>query len=170
METCYHCGAALQAIKDEPYHYTACGLDDVFIYGVTKYRCTECEEVFIEIPRVNQLHRVIGRMVCQKEGKLSGEEIRFLRKEMRKKGTDFARMLGVSPEYVSRLENNKTDVSETLGRLIRSLFTIYTNEGYAIGKGTFEGIIQPHTERVPKEIKLTPSDWLMDQRCECEAV
>ncbi len=160
MKKCYYCDGKMEHIKYDQYQYTACGLDDVYIHGIDRYRCVECGEEFTDIPRIKQLHRVIGRKVCRKEGRLSGQEIRFLRKEMRARGTEFAKMLGVSPEYVSRIENDKSQVSETLGRLIRSLYIIYVSDELTDNRDTFDEIIKPHQDVLSSGISLTPADWL----------
>ena len=37
MQTCWKCGNKLQVIKDRPYHYVECGLNNVYLYGSTQY-------------------------------------------------------------------------------------------------------------------------------------
>jgi transcriptional regulator with XRE-family HTH domain len=51
---------------------------------------------------------------------LKGQEIRFLRKRLGKKSVDFARLLRIEAESLSRIENEKQPVSgqvETLTRV-----------------------------------------------------
>ena len=166
---CHNCGEAMAAIKDQPYRYKECGLDQVTIIGITIHKCENCGESYVSIPRIKELHTVIGGLICEKKGRLTGEEVRFLRKDMRMKGTEFAMMLSVSAEHISRVENGKKDVSENLGKLLRAMYTIYSKEGQLVDKGTFLGIAQQHEEAgSPLAIELNPVDWLTGNRaCAC---
>ncbi len=112
---CYNCGEKMRVIKDRPYKYKECGLEDVTIIGVTIHVCENCGEEYVSIPRVKKLHNVIGELICKKEGRLSGSEVRFLRKDMRMTSVEFTRMLGVTPEHVSRVESAVKAVSPPIG-------------------------------------------------------
>lgn len=158
---CHECGNEMTTIKNEPYHYKECGLDDVTIVGITLHKCEECGENYTSIPKVKELHNVIGELVCKKEGRLIKKEVRFLRKEMRMKGKEFALMLSVSAEHISRVENGSKPVSNSLGKLIRALYMIYSKEGQCVGEGTFHEITQAHDKDIaPFNIELNPTDWL----------
>jgi hypothetical protein len=37
MQTCWKYGNKLQVIKDRPYHYVECGLNNVYLYGSTQF-------------------------------------------------------------------------------------------------------------------------------------
>ncbi len=65
-----------------------------------------------------------------------------MRKEMRMKGTEFAVMLGVTAEHISRVENDAKPVSQNLGKLLWAMYIIYSKEGQVVNKGTFHGIEQ----------------------------
>jgi len=90
----------------QPYQYVESGLDNVFLVGVTLYAC-QCGEELVEIPKVEQLDDVIAKVLIQKANPLSGAEVRFLRKYAELPAKDFAKILGVSPEHLSRVENKK---------------------------------------------------------------
>lgn len=170
MKDCIKCGASnLEAIMNQPYHYTACGLDEVYLIGIKRYACKECGEGYTEFPRIKHLHRIIGKALCQKAGELTGKEISFLRKEMRKSGKEFAQMIGVSPEHFSRLEHGQKLITSTIDRLIRSFYIIYAHEGMQVCKGTLEQITKSSKDQTSLRIELTPSDWLMEENTECYA-
>lgn len=123
--TCHECGAALverKANSENPYHYTLSGLSSVFLCGISIYRCPDCEAESPVIPRIPELHRVISRVLIEKPTALSGEEVRFLRKNAGFKATDFAALLGLTPEHLSRFENGKIanlkDAADKLARAI----------------------------------------------------
>ena len=95
-----------KTILERPYQYVESGLDNVFLVGVTLHTC-QCGEELVEIPKGEQLDDVIAKVLIQKGEPLSGAEVRFLRKYAELPAKDFARILGVSPEHLSRVENRK---------------------------------------------------------------
>lgn len=152
------------AIKDQPYEYTECGLDEVTIIGITQYHCKACGESYVSIPKIKELHNVIGEIICRKKEMLTGKEMRFLRKEMRMKGTAYAMMLDISAEHLSRMENGAKPISLNLGRLARAMYIIYSREGRFVNDGTFEEIAQQHEiADTPFNIQLNPTDWLIEE-------
>jgi DNA-binding transcriptional regulator YiaG len=57
--------------------------------------------------------------LVEKPKALAPEEIRFLRKRLGKKQSDFAREIGVRVETLSRFENGQTRTNERTDKLIR---------------------------------------------------
>jgi len=109
------------ATKAKPYHYVRSGLDNVYLVGV-KYRYwPQTDMQAAEIPRVPALLDALAKAVLEKRGLLTGDELRYLRKELRLPSKDFAGLVGVTPEQYSRLENGAT-VTPTMDRLVRLLY------------------------------------------------
>lgn len=115
---CDACGAQMKSGR-ENYRYTACGLETVTLMNVEVRRCAECGEYEVDIPRVEELHRLIAQEVASKVARLTPEEIRFLRKHLGFSGVDFAAVLDVTPETVSRWENGKKQMSPVSERALR---------------------------------------------------
>lgn len=63
--------------------------------------------------------RTLALVRCAIPNRLNGAEVRFLRTVRDISAKDFAREMGVSHEHISRVENNKLNMSETLDRLVR---------------------------------------------------
>lgn len=117
----HECGALAQlrmATPEEPFHFVEAGLDNVYLAGIRCHVCPNCGEEG-EIPAVKELMSALARVVVQKECLLTGTEIRFLRKVLRKKATEFAEIIGVRPEEVSRWENDANKPEKSACRLIR---------------------------------------------------
>lgn len=57
--------------------------------------------------------------------KLNGTEIRFLRKSMGLKSLQLAEKLAVSPEHLSRFENNKQPITEVYEKLLRAAVCLH---------------------------------------------
>jgi putative zinc finger/helix-turn-helix YgiT family protein len=168
--TCFQCGGELQTIKDRPYHYTESGLDNVVIFGINQYECKACDEIFVSIPKLEQLHLLLGRELCCKKGLLSGQEIRFLRKEIHMKGKELANALGVTPPTISRWENDREEIGETQDRLLRSLYMLFASEQTAevLHKDAVRLFSELPRKRKrakkPTRLEFTPADWMGEQR------
>jgi transcriptional regulator with XRE-family HTH domain len=60
-------------------------------------------------------------MIVEQAVRLMGEEVRFLRTYLGLRSVDFARIMGVTKECVSRWENEKEQIGGTADRLLRML-------------------------------------------------
>jgi len=170
MENCQVCGESLQVIKDQPYRYGECGLD-VVLLGITQYHCEKCGEDFAAIPSPQKLLRIIGIHIC-KENKalLQPKEIQFLRKELRLKAKELARILGVSDSVVSRWENGKASIGEGNDRLLRSIFMASVNEVSGVHDSStnmlelFKELPHKRKEiKTPHSINLNPQEWMQSE-------
>ena len=111
------------ATADRPFHFLDSGLSNVYLVGIRYFVC-ECGSIVAEVPAIKQLMRLLARDLIESPKPLSGEEVRFLRKRLGKKATDFAQNLGLEPETLSRMENGKQAISEQSDKLIRLLYAI----------------------------------------------
>ena len=118
--TCMECGGKLK-VRKENYRYLACGLLNVTLKGVEVRRCATCGDHEVVIPRIEKLHEVLAMAVVKQEARLSGGEVRFLRKYLGYSGADFGGLIGVSPETVSRWENDRETMGPSAERLLRML-------------------------------------------------
>jgi len=96
-----------RATRQRPYHFTESGLDDVYLAGITVYVCVTCEFESGLIPRIDHLSTVLANAVLTKSGRLTGSEVRYLRKMANWQSRQLAEFIGVTPEYLSRMENGK---------------------------------------------------------------
>jgi|GEM_PF-1075270 len=109
------------ATTAKPYHYVGAGLPNVYLVGVTYRSWPESEEQSADIPALPALLDALAKALLEKRGLLNGDELRFLRKQLRVASKDFALLVGVSVEQYSRLENGAT-VTPTVDRLVRLLY------------------------------------------------
>lgn len=65
---------------------------------------------------------VIARLVVKKDAPLTGPEIRFLRKRLGEKSSEFAQIVGVTEEQVSRWENGHNPPEKSADKLIRVFY------------------------------------------------
>lgn len=105
------------------HRYTESGLANVILMNVETRACAECGEREVVIPKIEQLHRLIARAIATEAPKLEPEHVRFLRKWLGYSSADFALVMGVQPESVSRWErkDTTTPIGPTAERLLRVL-------------------------------------------------
>jgi DNA-binding transcriptional regulator YiaG len=105
---CDKCEAAFEsrhASKETPYLYDLAG--GWHLSGITVYRCPKCGTESPLIPKIEKLHALMADRIAAKPSELDGQEIRFLRKHAGCSAKRFANLMGVTPEYLSRVENGK---------------------------------------------------------------
>jgi transcriptional regulator with XRE-family HTH domain len=166
MKTCWKCGGGLQVIRDKPYHYTESGLDNIYLYGIIQYKCKNCDEGGPEIPKIEELHLVIGRTLVCKEHSLNAQEIKFLRKELGLKGKEMAELLSVTPQEYSKWENSKDVISSGYDTKLRLIYVL--NADHQFGKVLHDGLrfMQQitKTQKAPamaaKKIEISVSEWI----------
>jgi putative transcriptional regulator len=101
------------------YHYTESGLQNVWLTsGFRKVRTKHGAGVTIR--DVEGLHRMIGKALANKP-KLTGSELRFLRKEMDMSQSALASLVGTSEQNVSLWER-RGRMPKTADRLVRLIY------------------------------------------------
>lgn len=96
-------------------------LAGVVLLNVPVSRCTSCSEVEVSIPMIEDLHSKLAWKVVEKRGRLTPQEIRFLRKHLGLSSADFAAHMGTRPETISRWENGSAAMGVVADRLLRMM-------------------------------------------------
>jgi putative zinc finger/helix-turn-helix YgiT family protein len=150
---CRTCGKAEITTRAETYRYTESGLPNVVLVGIDVRRCPVCGHHELVLPRVAELHRTIAHAVIHKPARLSGAEIRYLRKYLGWSGADFARHVGVDPSTVSNWENDKDPIGTTSDRLLRLMVA----HGTPVQDYSLEELTKIDDERTPPiEVRVAP--------------
>jgi putative transcriptional regulator len=117
-----------KATLEKPYHFVGSGLPNVFLVGIKYQVCKTCGQQSADIPALKNLMVAIARAVVKKPFPLAGAEIRYLRKRLGKKASEFGRMVGVTEEQVSRWENDKNPPEESADKLIRLSYCVLSKD------------------------------------------
>jgi putative zinc finger/helix-turn-helix YgiT family protein len=141
---CQDCGKSQETSRGD-YRYLESGLDNVIICDIEMIKCS-CGEESALIPGILAVHKAIANCLLEKETQLTGKEIRFLRKEMRLKGRDFANLVSIDNATLSRWENGKTKPSVKADRLIRVLYAIKMKPAKELASITFKSISRGQSE------------------------
>ena len=105
------------------HRYKESGLDNVYLENIPLYECS-CGISFPSIFRLSRLNELIALTLVEKPSLLSGNEIKFLRKNLRMPSKLFANKLGVGKTTLSKWENEAQNHSEGNDRLIRAIYII----------------------------------------------
>src|SRR5262245_36801656 len=115
---CMECGSLVSARQETISFEKAIGLPGVYLHTLVT-RCAKCGAFEIMVPNLDGLHHAVARSRVEKQERLSGAEVRFLRKLLGWSGVDFAEHMGTSAETVSRWENGSTPIGPQADRLLR---------------------------------------------------
>lgn len=105
-----------------PYHYTACGLNDVYLMSGYDIQDTPYGKG-VSIKNVDDLHEAIGMFLVRNKKLLSGKEIRFLRHQMDLTQSELARLFGASAQQVARYEKEECVIPGPADRILRLLYS-----------------------------------------------
>ena len=152
--TCSECGAPLGSSERRSLPYN-CGLPGIVLHNVEVHACTRCDSYEVDIPRVLELHRSLARAVASQPDRMSGKEIRFLRKHLNWTAAEMAEHFDVAPETVSRWENDRQLMGSTAERLLRIL-AIEGPEFASTAPLRFSGTTSSH----PVSLTIAESGWL----------
>lgn len=133
---CLVCGKpakARSASEKFPYHFSDSGLPYVYLVGIEYYQCPNGHTV-ADIPAIEQLLALIARDVVHKPAALTGVEVKFLRKRLHRKATDFSKEIGIEPETLSRIENDKQQAKESTDKLIRFYYAVSSGDSILLEK------------------------------------
>ena len=124
MTRCLDCGTRMRAKRNQTVHYPESGIPDLWLRGITVYRCRKCGAELPEFPNPRFLHRGIADWLTQKLFPLTGPEFRFLRKQMGLSAKDLAEIMGVRRESLSRWETGAESIGAPSDRLIRLIYGV----------------------------------------------
>lgn len=89
--------------KNDLFHYTQCGLDNVWLANGYHSEDTDYGEGF-RIDHADELHQIIAMSIVNDKRPLRGQEVRFLRVAMNLSQEGLAKALGVDRATVLRWE------------------------------------------------------------------
>lgn len=136
MVKCTHCGGTDISQSVVPA-YEADGLGAPFRvvleHAVKVGTCRKCGNVAgTYIPDMKGLLHAVVFSRALEPRKLTGPEIKFMRKAMGWKAKDLAKELGISAEYLSRCENSQKLMSLTTEKLFRLYSILRTPDRTAL--------------------------------------
>ena len=117
---CSRCGLEVGA-RIGTFHYQATGLPNVFLQGVEIFDCPHCANTDVTIPHPLKVHRAIAMALTKSPRRLTGPQLRFLRKHLKLSGEQFAQYLHTDKASISLWEQGEETISPSTDRLVRLL-------------------------------------------------
>ncbi len=115
---CPECGSEARVVRGM-WKFQESGLRNVVLSGVEIISCKSCESDMPIIPNVNDLMSVLALALVSKPYKLTGKEVRYLRKHIGMTQDMFSRQVKVDKTTVSKWENADDPVGPQSDLLIR---------------------------------------------------
>jgi transcriptional regulator with XRE-family HTH domain len=102
------------------HHYTECGLQNVYIGGISIMTDDDGDEVIV-IPGINRLHQVIAEGIVSHPKGMDGSELRFLRTEMGLTQAELAVVVHRDKQSIGRWERSECEIDSVAEAVIRKL-------------------------------------------------
>jgi len=110
-------------IDREPYHYKACGLDDVYL--LNGYELVETSYgKGVQIENIEALHKVIAMHLVMMQNPLKPKEFRFLRKQLNRTQKELGDLMKITDQTVARYEKAECEIPATTDFTLRMLCAI----------------------------------------------
>ena len=135
--SCSNCGSDAEVISSGVYQFRESGLENVTLSGIELITCRVCGNIDPVITNVNELMEALAWHIATRKYRLSGQEVRFLRKYLKMSAVEFSKLIGTDKSTVSKWENDKETIGAQSERLIRSVVLAL---GEGLKQRTEEGI------------------------------
>lgn len=113
---CENCGGKA-TVSRKNYRFDQLGIP-VELQKIEVIECAECGSEPI-IPHMNELMDTLAMAVLCSPCKLTGGEVRFLRKYVNKTAREFAQFLHIEHTHLSKIENEQRKIGAPLDKLVR---------------------------------------------------
>ncbi len=147
---CTNCGKPVVSERMN-YRYTESGIPNVVLQGVTVADCAACGNSDVSIPRMAMIHRAIARALTNSPARLTGPQLRFLRKHLGLSGDELSRYLHTDKTKISKWETEEDRIGPATDRLIRLLATALDEQ--------LRSQVAAVAESLPQIQDQSGSDW-----------
>ncbi len=163
---CPKCRKAEMKVRRKAHNYIESGLSNVYLRDVVFSKCPACGEELMGIDRMGPLFEEITRAVVLKVGRLTPEEVRFVRKALGWSGAEFARQMHATPFTVSNWETGKQDMGEKSDLLLRALAVIA--KGYRVPLEQMAELVRRGPTTLRLDFRLGHAGWKLLEHDEQE--
>lgn len=152
------------------FHYTDCGLDNVFLVnGVEPYE-TEYGAGYA-IQHTAGLHKAIGLWLTDLPKPINGAELRFFRLELEMTQKDLGGVLGSSEQCVRRWEKaREASIPGSADRLVRALYLEYIQGNGSVRRMVDRLAALDQIEHARVQFRDTNHGWVTDIFEDCDVV
>ena len=127
IHECTNCGEWVTPERRD-YRDEESGLSNVILQGVEVADCPNCGNSDVIIPRMAKIHRAIAQALANSPARLTGEQLRFLRKHLGLSGEQLGRYLHTDRTKISKWERGEDRIGPATDRLVRLLAAALDSE------------------------------------------
>ena len=170
---CDECSGNVVVDRHAVRRYYLGGLPHVELHGVEVERCEGCGNEEVAIPRIGQLHNVLAGIMVKQPRMLAPVEIRFLRKHVGLSTAEFAEMMGVARETVSRWETGAQPMGAVADRLLRVIVLSHPPEESHAVEDLLRTLNDTPAPEYPSDVAMcnnASSGWIPSGRRKLAAV
>lgn len=109
---CIECGREALLVKKPIVLYDGIRVQNVYLRNAEVEVCRHCGGETPVIRNIKKVHLMISLGIALQPTKLSGDEVRFLRKSMRLTVAEWAARIGIAAETFSRWENGRSPAQQ----------------------------------------------------------
>ena len=121
--SCAFCGADM-IVGREDHPYREAGLGGLTLVDIEVSRCSRCRYYRLGVKEPESLNRAIAEFMIARPRRLTGSQVRYLRRCLSLSETELARRLGVTIGSVSRWEHGAREINGSAERLLRLLVAL----------------------------------------------
>ena len=154
-----------KASAEHPYMYRL-SETPVRLVGIRVFQCQTCAGESPIIPNMSGLHRAIAGILARKEARLTGSEVRFLRKQIGFSARRFAVLIGVGASHISRVENGQKRHLGTAADKLARLVNVMANEDEAANEVILRlaDSLLSKKRAMPWAFRLAGNQWTTQRR------
>lgn len=144
------------SISRELYHYVECGLPNIWLKNGFIVEEIDGDKT-VAIEDLDGLHRVIGTEICRHRF-ISGDEFRFLRRELDMSQSKLGEILGVSENSIANWERNSS-IPKAAIALLKGLYFEKINQKYTLS------YLAEHSENTKKKVDPPKMEFFEENGC-----
>lgn len=110
------------------YHYTACGLDNIYLRNGFVIKETPSGTT-VSIHNLDGLHKAIANNIITKDSPINGKEFKFLRIEMDLSQSAIGALMEKSDQTIAKWEKGEIPVPRLADTAIRNLYSESAEKG-----------------------------------------
>ena len=147
----------------EPLHYTLCGLPNIYLLNGVILHEDDGYGPSFEIRDVDSLHDAIAaHIVFRVDSLMSGSELRFLRKRMRKTQAELAKQIKVNEQTIANYEKGATAINGPVDLAIRMIYMLHVLPPDA-GKALLDAMARAIQDEVEMDDHLIHPQLIWDE-------